>query len=155
MLNAPWHIFLIWPVLQYISLISSDMHSCYYLHCCLRKSIRPPLSRSNIARVIFLFVVERVNEGMEWFSHPEYGRKWFRNQHFVGGCALLIPFVRCCFKHRVPGCNLSQHTNIIGQCFPNYFSSRPSFHASFIVRPTLRCNQTNEIYQKRNTCIFM
>jgi len=28
------------------------------------------------------------------------------------------------------------------QCFPTFFSSRPTFNASFIVRPTMRYDQT-------------
>jgi len=30
----------------------------------------------------------------------------------------------------------------VDQCFPTFFSSRPTFNASFIVRPTVRYDQT-------------
>jgi len=31
---------------------------------------------------------------------------------------------------------------VLGQCFPTFFSSRPTFNASFIVRPTMSYDQT-------------
>ena len=46
------------------------------------------------------------------------------------------------------------HTSVnkLDQCFPTFFSSRPTFNASFIVRPTMRYDQTNgkQINEKRN-----